>query len=235
MSQRASAGEFLMFLAFSATQGKMLGKFITFEGIEGCGKTTQIRILNDFLKLRGYMTLLTREPGGTAIGEKIRQVLLNADFKEMKSMTELLLYAAARCQHVHQIILPAIQEGKIVLCDRYADATTAYQGGARGIDKNFLKNIHQVATNGLKPDLTILLDCPVEIGLQRIRERESEIPGQTNLDRFEKEKIDFHEKVREAYLRIAKEEPGRVKIISALDDIQTIHDKITQEVMRVIA
>lgn len=212
----------------------MAGKFITFEGIEGCGKTTQIRILNDYLSLRGHTTVLTREPGGTAIGEKIRLVLLNAAFKEMLPLTELLLYAAARCQHVHEVILPALKEGKIVLCDRYADATEAYQGGARGIDRSFLKTIHNVATGNLKPDLTILLDCPVEIGLKRTQERESEFKGQTNLDRFEKEKMDFHENVRKAYLQIAKAEPQRVKIIDALGDIEAVHEKIVEEVMRVI-
>lgn len=212
----------------------MSGKFVTFEGIEGSGKTTQIRILEDYLRVRGFATLLTREPGGTAIGEKIRQVLLNAEFKEMQPLTELLLYAAARCQHVEEVIRPALAAGKIVLCDRYADATTAYQGEARQIDKKFLKEIHQLATGNLKPDLTLLLDCPVEIGLKRIQERESEIPGQTNLDRFEKEKKDFHERVRQGYLKIAQEEPQRVKVIDTLADVQTIHEKIVEEVRRIL-
>lgn len=212
----------------------MAGKFITFEGIEGSGKTTQLRILADFLQLRGHEVMVTREPGGTPIGEKIRQVLLNAEFKEMRPLTELLLYAAARCQHVEEIIRPALERGKIVLCDRYADATIAYQGEARQIDKKFLKEIHQLATNNLKPDLTLLLDCPVEVGLKRIQERESEIPGQTNLDRFEKEKQDFHERVRRGYLKIAKEEPQRVKPIDVLADVQTIHEKIIEEVRRIL-
>lgn len=212
----------------------MRGKFITFEGIEGCGKSTQIKILDDYLRLRGHTTVLTREPGGTPIGEKIRQVLLNAQHQEMKPLTELLLYAAGRCQHVHQIIAPALEAGKIVLCDRYADATEAYQGAARGIDKKFLHTLHQLATENLKPDLTILLDCPVEIGLKRTQERESEVVGQANLDRFEKEAFDFHERVRQGYLKIAQAEPQRVKVVSGMEDVQKVHEKIVEEVMRKI-
>lgn len=212
----------------------MIGKFITFEGIEGSGKTTQIRILDGYLRLRGYTTLITREPGGTPIGEKIRQVLLNAQFKEMRSLTELFLYAAARHQHIQEIILPALQEGKIILCDRFSDATQAYQGGARGLDRNLLKTLHQTVVGKLKPDLTLLLNLPVEMGLKRIQEREPEIPGQPNLDRFEKEKIDFHEKVRGEYLKIANAEPNRVKVINALEDVETIHQKIVEEALRII-
>lgn len=213
----------------------MLGTFITFEGIEGCGKSTQIKILEDYLKMRGHATVLTREPGGTAIGEKIRKVLLNAEFKNMLPLTELFLYAAARCQHVGEVIRPALEAGKIVLCDRYADATTAYQGAARAIHKPFLTKIHQLATDDLKPDLTLLLDLPVEIGLRRARERQSENFGRTtDGDRFENEEALFHEKVREGYLQIAKEEPGRVKIVNALDDIETIHQNVVQEVIRVL-
>lgn len=210
----------------------MAGRFITFEGIEGCGKTTQIRILEDYLKMRGHPVVLTREPGGTAIGEKIRQVLLNAAFKEMQPLTELLLYAAARCQHVEEVIRPALAAGKIVLCDRYADATTAYQGEARGIPSQFLQTLHQLGTGNLQPDLTFLLDCPVEIGLKRIQERESEIPGQTNLDRFEKEQYDFHERVRQGYLQIARAEPHRIKVINALEDVHAVHEKIVSNVVQ---
>ncbi|OGQ06312.1 MAG: dTMP kinase [Deltaproteobacteria bacterium RIFCSPLOWO2_01_44_7] len=210
------------------------GIFITFEGIEGCGKSTQIRILEDYLKLRGHPVLLTREPGGTTIGENIRKVLLNANFKEMSSLTELFLYAAARCQHVGEVIKPALKEDKIVLCDRFADATSAYQGTARSIDKKFLTEIHQLATDNLKPNLTILIDCPVEIGLQRALERQSEIAGQSKLDRLEKESTKFHEKVREGYLKIAHEEPQRVKVINGMDDIETVHQKVVEEVMKLI-
>lgn len=176
----------------------------------------------------------TREPGGTTIGEKIRQVLLHPEFKKMEPVTELLLYAAGRCQHVVEIIQPAMAAGKIVLCDRYADATAAYQGAARNIDAKFLRVVHQLATDGLKPDLTLLLDCPVEMGLQRIQERQPAIPGLGGLDRLEQETIDFHERVRQGYLKIAKTEPGRVVVVDALGEIDAIHEKIVEAVMRVL-
>ncbi|MDO8527398.1 MAG: dTMP kinase [Deltaproteobacteria bacterium] len=201
----------------------MAGLFITFEGIEGCGKSTQIRLLEAELQKKGHATLLTREPGGTAIGEKIRQVLLNANFKEMMPLTELLLYAAARCQHVNQIIRPALQEKKIVLCDRYADATTAYQGAGRNLDRELLKKIHALSTENLDPNLTLLLDCPVETGLKRAKEREA-------LDRFEKEELAFHEKVRKGYLDLAKENPKRIKVVDADKDIGTVQKQIMQYV-----
>lgn len=200
------------------------GIFITFEGIEGCGKSTQIKLLENYLKSKGVPTLLTREPGGTAIGEKIRQVLLNKDFKEMHPITELLLYASARSQHVHQVILPALKGGKIVLCDRYADATKAYQGDARGIDKTLLKNIHKIATDNLQSTLTFLLDCPVEIGLGRAQDR----------NRFEEEKVSFHKKVRKGYLEIAKAEPKRIKIIDATQTRDTVHQEIANYVEKYI-
>ncbi|MBI5299427.1 MAG: dTMP kinase [Deltaproteobacteria bacterium] len=200
------------------------GIFITFEGIEGCGKSTQIKLLENYLKSKGVPTLFTREPGGTAIGEKIRQVLLNKDFKEMHPITELLLYASARSQHVHQVILPALKGGKIVLCDRYADATKAYQGDARGIDKTLLKNIHKIATDNLQSTLTFLLDCPVEIGLGRAQDR----------NRFEEEKVSFHKKVRKGYLEIAKAEPKRIKIIDATQTRDTVHQEIANYVEKYI-
>lgn len=212
----------------------MSGKFITFEGIEGSGKSTQIRILADYLKLRGHEVVSSREPGGTPIGEKIRQVLLTPESKNMQPVTELFLYAAGRCQHVQEVIKPAKMAGKIVLCDRYADATTAYQGAARNIDAKLLKAIHQLATDNLKPDLTVLLDCPVELGLRRIEERQPAIPGLGGLDRFEQEKIEFHEQVRQGYLKIAKAEPKRVRVIDALGDIHTVHEKIVEAVIKIL-
>lgn len=210
----------------------MMGKFITFEGIEGSGKSTQIRILADALKLRGKTVVTTREPGGTPIGEKIRQVLLNAEFKNMEPMTELLLYAAGRCQHVNEIIRPALEAGKIVLCDRYADATGAYQGAARRIDPKWLKILHQLAAGDLQPDRTLLLDCPVETGLQRIENRQAEIPGLG--DRLEQEKIEFHKRVRQGYLKIAKGQPQRVKVMDALGEVHAIHEKILEEALRIL-
>ncbi|MBU4484570.1 dTMP kinase [bacterium] len=212
----------------------MAGLFITFEGIEGCGKTTQIRILEDYLKTQGHEVALTREPGGTIIGDQIRVVLLKPENMKMHGITELFLYAAARAQHVEEFIRPALESGKIVLCDRFFDATSAYQGFARSIDRRFLANIHELATGNLIPDLTILLDCPAETGLRRALDRNLQSAELEAEGRFEQEAINFHEKVREGYLTIAREEPKRVKIINATDDIETIREKIITEVNKVL-
>lgn len=212
----------------------MAGKFITFEGIEGCGKSTQIRLLDETLRQKGFQTVLTREPGGPAIGEAIRKILLNPKFKEMQPMTELLLYVANRAQHIEEVIKLAIAAGKIVLCDRYADSTTAYQGVARAISKKTLKEIHKIATNDFQPDLTILLDLPVPEGLKRIRRRQNHSQEQATLDRFEKETMVFHEKVRQGYLTLAKEEPKRIKIIDASKTSEEIHQQIFGEVKKVL-
>lgn len=212
----------------------MAGLFITFEGIEGCGKTTQIRLLEDFLKLRSHDTILTREPGGTRIGDQIRKILLSVENRGMFPVTELFLYAAARSQHVEEVIAPALKDGKIVLCDRFADATTAYQGAARRIERNFLTQVHNIAANGLKPDLTILLDLPAEIGLKRAWERNERERLTGKEDRFEQEAVDFHERVRDGYLEIAREEPFRVKVFNALEPIDAVHQKVVQEIMKVV-
>ena len=145
--------------------------FITFEGIEGCGKTTQIRLLSEYLKERGLDCITTREPGGTDIGEAIRGIFLHCDHDDIQPITELLLVTAARAQHVAQVIKPQLQAGKIVLCDRYFDATVAYQGAASGLDIESIMQSHKIFIDSLMPDLTILIDCAVEIGLKRSRER----------------------------------------------------------------
>jgi len=209
----------------------MTGKFITFEGIEGCGKTTQINMLREYLVSKKYEVIVTREPGGTKIGDQIRKILLLSENKEMYPIAELLLYAAQRNQHIEEKIKPAINSGKIILCDRYADATTAYQGAARKIDREILIQIHKIATEGLKPDLTLLFDCPVEIGLKRAlaRNKIENLCGKE--DRFEMEKVDFHNKVREGYLEIQQNEPNRVIIIDATQSI----DKMHADVVRVIS
>ncbi|MDO8494316.1 MAG: dTMP kinase [Deltaproteobacteria bacterium] len=201
------------------------GHFITLEGIEGCGKSTQIKHLETALRTKKFNVVLTKEPGGTKIGQEIRKLLLHADRTEMASLTELFLYAADRHQHLQEIVLPAIQSGKIVLSDRYADATTAYQGGGRGIDSKLLAQLHQQATNNLQPNLTILLDLPVEVGMERIAKR--------NLDRLENEKNNFHEAVRQGYLAIAKKEPKRVKVVDATQPVETVHAVILKEVLKV--
>ncbi|MBT3182265.1 MAG: dTMP kinase [Deltaproteobacteria bacterium] len=200
--------------------------FITFEGIEGCGKTTQIHLLNKHLCDSGHSTLLTREPGGTPIGERIRSILLDSKNDNMSPRTELLLYTAGRNQHIVEKIQPALDEGKIVLCDRYADATTAYQGAARKIDSSIIEEIHKVATGGLMPVFTFLLDCPAEVGLGRARARNETDSTAGTLDRFEQEKMDFHERVRQGYLNIAKREPERMIIIDATLNPDAMHEKI---------
>jgi len=212
----------------------MSGIFITFEGTEGCGKTTQIRLLEDFLKLRSHDALLTREPGGTRIGDQIRKILLSVENRSMYPIAELFLYAAARNQHVEEVIRPALRDGKIVLCDRFADATTAYQGAARKINRDYLVQVHQIATGGLKPDLTILLDCPAEIGLRRAWERNEREKISGKEDRFEQEAVEFHERVREGYLAIANEEPSRVRVVNATEPVDLVHQRIVQEVMKTV-
>jgi dTMP kinase len=212
----------------------MAGMFITFEGIEGCGKTTQVRLLEEFLKLRSHDVVLTREPGGTRIGDQIRKILLSIENRGMFPVTELFLYAAARNQHVQEVIIPALKDGKIVLCDRFADATTAYQGAARKIEKDFLDQVHFIATGGLKPDLTIVLDCPAEVGLNRARIRNEKNNIQGVEDRFEQETMLFHERVRQGYLDIAQKEPSRVKVVNAMQSVEDVNQKIIQEVMRIL-
>lgn len=197
----------------------MKGKFITFEGIEGCGKTTQIKLLDEYLQKKGSKTVLTREPGGTAIGDNIRKVLLDPTHKIMDPVTELLLYAAARKQHIEELIKPSLDSGKTVLCDRYSDSTTAYQGAARKLDMGLLARVDKIATGGLKPDVTILLDIYAKEGLKRAL-------GRGSPDRFEQENISFHERVRTGYLKIAKAEPDRVFVVNGMKNVQDIHKEI---------
>ncbi len=208
----------------------MAGTFITFEGIEGCGKSTQISLLAEYLARKGNEVVLTREPGGTQIGERIRSVLLDASHDGMAPIAELLLYAAARCQHIAEVIRPALDAGKVVLCDRYADATTAYQGAARRIDAATLAEVHRIATGGLMPELTILLDCAPSEGLSRAHARIAAGGQAAHEDRFEREAMAFHERVRQGYLAIAKSEPGRVKVIDASASIEEIQMRIADAV-----
>lgn len=193
------------------------GIFITLEGIEGSGKTTQVERLRELLLENGHEVLVTREPGGSPIGEKIRDILLDTSHKEMAPLTELLLYEASRCQHVYEVIRPALEAGKVVICDRFYDASTAYQGHARGIGIEKVKNLNLVATDGQKADLTIVLDLPVTDGLRRL--------GQ-NLDRIEGETVGFHERVRQGYLELAGSEPARVKVIDATGSVEDTFEKV---------
>ena len=205
--------------------------FISLEGIEGCGKTTQIRQLGGYFEEKRHPYIVTREPGGTAIGEKIRSILLDPASKDMHPIAELLLYMADRAQHIHKLITPCLSEGKIVLCDRYFDATVVYQGFARGLDTRIIFDLHRIIFQDLKPDLTLLLDLPPRIGLARAwHELDSGSRSGTE-SRFEKETIHFHEKVREGYLKLARLEPKRFKII----DASRQKDEVQSDIREVLA
>ncbi len=190
----------------------MAGRFITFEGIEGGGKTTQLRRLADRLAAAGHPVITTREPGGDPLAEAIRGLLLDPAHAPVAPAAELLLYAAARAQHVARVIRPALMSGGIVLCDRYADSTEAYQGGGRGVDGKTLRLLRAIATDGVEPDLTLLLDLDPEEGLARAGSRGG-AP-----DRIEGESIGFHRRVREAFLEIARREPHRCRVVDASRD-----------------
>ncbi|MCB9488293.1 MAG: dTMP kinase [Deltaproteobacteria bacterium] len=190
--------------------------FISFEGIEGTGKTTQIARVAEELAARGVRFVKTREPGGCPIADQIRAIVLDARNKEMDKRTELLLYLAARAQHVAEVVRPALMRGEVVLCDRFTDATEAYQGAGRGHDPEFIHFVTDKTTEGLRPDLTILLDLPVEVGLRRARGRAAQIADVGDKeDRFERESLNFHQKVRDGYLAIAEREPTRVRVVDA--------------------
>ncbi len=201
--------------------------FITFEGQEGSGKTTQIELLKQALQRKKYKVIITREPGGTAIGDQIRHILLDPKNKAMDSLTELLLYEASRAQHVAQVIRPALKRGQIVISDRYADASTVYQGMARQLGTQLVKHLNTIATQGLKPHLTIVLDCPLTMGLSRMKQR-----THSKLDRIEKEEKSFHAKVRHGYLTLAKQEPHRVKIIDGSKTKDEVHQTILNLILK---
>ncbi len=206
-------------------------RFITFEGGDGTGKSTQIKALEHHLAARGASFVSTREPGGTPLGKLIRQALLEVREQAICAPTELFLYLADRAQHVGDVILPALESAKIVLCDRYTDSTLAYQGYGRGFDLKVLRELNRVADHGIKPDLTLLFDCPVEIGLSRIARRVPERDvGTARKDRFDSEKVEFHEKVRAGYLALAQAEPDRFRIIDASRSVV----EVTQEIKNLI-
>jgi dTMP kinase len=202
------------------------GLFITLEGVEGSGKSSQIRHLAEVLTQAGYRVLQTREPGGTATAEAIRQILLTASTHEpVTPQAEALLILAARCQHVTHLIMPALRSGTLVLCDRFSDSTFAYQGFARGLDLQWLRAANEVATGGLTPDLTIVLDLPISVGLTRRRADR----GQQN--RLDREAERFHRKVRRGFLTLAAEEPGRITIVNANRPAHKVRDELTEIVV----
>jgi dTMP kinase len=210
-----------------------LGLFITFEGIEGSGKTTQIRRLKRYLTERGIPCVVTREPGGSPIGEKIRNILLNPDHGQIAPLTELLLYEAARSQHVEEVIKPLLKKGTVILCDRFSDASLAYQGYGRGIELELIKKLNRLATDRIQPDVTFLLDCPPRVGLRRAIDRNQR--GETaKEDRFERESLSFHRRVRKGYLALAKPHPKRVKLIDAGQGEGKVFETIRQIVDELI-
>jgi dTMP kinase len=189
--------------------------FITLEGIEGSGKTTQMRGLRAFFEELGHRCVITREPGGTAIGQKIREILLNPANDDLLPMAELLMYLADRAQHLDTVVKPSLAEGKIVLSDRYFDATVVYQGDARGIDVNLIYRLHHLLFDDLRPDLTLLLDLPPQMGLERVRMQLENGARSGCESRFEEKTIGFHEKIRAGYLELARRDPGRFVVIDA--------------------
>lgn len=194
------------------------GVFVTFEGGEGCGKSTQLRLLARRLDAAGVPVRQLREPGGTAVGEAVRTILLDPEHAGLDDIAELLLYEAARAQLVAEVIEPALEAGEVVLCDRFYDSTTAYQGHARGIALDEVAELNRAATGGLAPDRTIVLDIRPSLGVARATSHST--------DRLEAEDLAFHERVRAGFLAIAAQEPGRVRVVDASGDIDTVAEKV---------
>ncbi|MBE9251981.1 dTMP kinase [Dolichospermum sp. LEGE 00240] len=203
----------------------MSGKLIVFEGVEGCGKTTQMQLCFQWLESLNISVLLTREPGGTELGKDLRALLLEkSPSKPVGEVTELLLYAADRAQHIQEELKPNLATGKFILCDRYTDSTIAYQGYGRGLDMSLINNLNQIATGGLTSDITIWLDVDVEVGLSRKR-------GQAKLDRIEQETMDFHRRVQQGYTELAASNSSRIVRIDG-NNSQDIVQKNIQDILQ---
>jgi dTMP kinase len=200
------------------------GRFITFEGIDGSGKSTQLRLLSGDLRVRGFDVLTTFQPGGTPLGRRLREAFLETE-ENVHPMAELLLFAADRAQHVNFLIKPALAEGRIVISDRYADATAAYQGAGRGFDEKIINQVIKLATDGLKPDLTLFFDIPIEKAILRTSARTD---NETVKNRMDQETTDFYERVRRAYLKIAEKEPRRFSVIEAGGSIEDVHRRVSE-------
>lgn len=208
------------------------GRFITFEGMDGCGKTTQFRILGNWLRERGIEAVETVEPGGTAIGQQIRRILLDPANADIQPRTELLLYFASRAQNVDQVIRPALESGRVVLCDRFTDSTLVYQGAGRGIDPSLVLDLDRIACRGLKPDVTVLIDIDPETSLARAKRR-NERTGNSE-SRLDEESAAFHERVREGYLALAKNEPERFVVIDGRGGIGEVGALIREAMLRYV-
>lgn len=204
----------------------MQGIFISMEGPDGSGKSTQIQLLSDYLRKKGYEIIVTREPGGNRISEAIREIILNKDYTEMDYMTEAMLYASARAQLMAQVIRPAIEAGKAVISDRFVDSSAVYQGMARGLGVEEIYRLNEFAIQGMMPGLTIHLDLPASVGLERAK-------GRAALDRMELEKAEFHEKVAQGYRDLAALAPDRIKTIDATQSIEEIHKEIVAYVDKI--
>ena len=197
------------------------GLFITFEGADGCGKTTQLKLLKDYLTAKGYAVILTREPGGKGLGEKIREILLNYDGK-VADRCESFLFLADRAQNIETIVKPAIESGKIVLCDRHTDSSVAYQGYGRGLDIEQIKMLNNLATGGKQPDLTLVFDVDIETSMQRVGNEK---------DRMESSGKEFFNRVRNGYLEMAKQEPERLKIVDSTKSIDKVHKRVIEIIL----
>jgi dTMP kinase len=211
--------------------------FVTFEGVEGSGKTTHMGLAAERLASEGYPVFQTREPGGTRIGEQIRTVLLSPEHGNMSFVAELFLYEACRAQLIAERVRPELEKGSLVLCDRYYDATTAYQGYGRGLDLDLIERLNHAAGQGIEPDLTILLDCAVEKGFERIQGRYQDHPkegGQGAPDRLETEDRAFHERIRDGYLRLAEKHGHRMRAVDASGDVQEVHGKVMDCLLRAL-
>lgn len=211
----------------------LTGFFITIEGPDGAGKSTQVRLLAEYLQQKGLRVVLTREPGGTDLAEKIRTLLLETSEETVAPVTEALLYAASRAQHVENLIKPALAKGAVVISDRFVDSSIAYQGFGRGLGAELVWRINEPALGGLLPHLTIMLDIAPDTGRRRLAKRNQE--HSTGLDRLEQEELDFHRRVRQGFLQLAEEFPQRVKVLSAEGSVEEIHSRIVSLVNRVLA
>jgi dTMP kinase len=208
-----------------------MNRLITFEGVEGSGKSTQLKLLGEYLLTQSIAHILTLEPAGTPIGRLIGDILFNRKSSAMFPETELLLFFAARAQHVREVVIPALNAGQWVLCDRFSDATFAYQAAGRGLEEGFVSSVNDYSACGLMPGLTLLFDLPVETGLLRAGKRDIQLADPAAADRFEREKLDFHNRVRDKYLSLSRENPDRFRIINADRSVEDISSDVSRHAM----